>query len=80
MKLGNNIKEFRETRGGISQEALAAVVGVSRQTIISIEKGKYVPNTLLSLKIAKFFDRKVEDVFYLVDDNKNRIRWRVKWE
>ena len=80
MKLGNKIKEFREARGGISQEGLAAVVGVSRQTIISIEKGKYVPNTLLSLKIAKFFDTKVEEVFYLVDDNKNRIRWRVKWE
>lgn len=79
MKLGNDLKKFRENRGNISQEFLANAVGVSRQTIISIEKGKFIPTTLLSLKIAKFFDTKVEDIFYLIDENKNKIRWRVKW-
>ncbi|MEE9117936.1 MAG: helix-turn-helix transcriptional regulator [Calditrichia bacterium] len=43
-------------------------VGVTRQTIISIEKGKYVPSTLLALKLVKFFDKPFEEVFYLIEN------------
>jgi len=67
MKLGTNIKRFRFENGDMSQEALAKEIGVSRQTIISIEKCKYVPSTLLAFKIAKFFNKSIEDVFYLIE-------------
>lgn len=58
----NMLKEFRENNG-YSQEKLALELNVSRQTIISIEKGRYVPSLLLALKIAKKFKCKVEDLF-----------------
>jgi len=68
MKLGNNLRRCRFDKDEISQEALAKEVGVTRQSIISIEKGKYVPSTLLALKLVKFFDKTFEEVFYLIED------------
>jgi putative transcriptional regulator len=68
MRLGNNIKRCRFDRDDMSQEALAAAVGVTRQTIHSIEKGKFVPSTLLAMKIARFFGKTVEEVFFIIDD------------
>lgn len=53
----------------ITQEQLAQKIGVSRQTINAIEQGKYVPSTVLSLKIAREFDKRVEDIFELEDDD-----------
>ena len=50
---------------GTTQEELAETVGVTRQTIIAIEKGNYTPSVLLSLKIAKFFKKSVEEVFQI---------------
>jgi putative transcriptional regulator len=67
VKLGNNIKRFRFEKGEISQQTLADGVGVSRVTINSIENGKFVPSTILALKIAQFFDSIVEEVFYFID-------------
>lgn len=49
----------------ITQAELAGHVGVSRQTINSIESNKYIPSTLLALKIARVFDKKVEEIFHL---------------
>ena len=49
----------------ISQQQLADEIGVSRQTINAIELGKYVPSTILSLKIAKYFEKPVEEIFQL---------------
>ena len=49
----------------ITQQDLAQAVGVSRQTINSIEAGKYVPSTLLSLKIARYFGKPLEQIFQL---------------
>ena len=49
----------------ITQQELAEAVGVSRQTINSIEAGKYVPSTLLSLKIARHFGNPLEEIFQL---------------
>ena len=68
MNLGNNIRRCRFNRNEISQEALAEAIGVTRQTIHSIEKGKYIPSALLAFKISKFFEKNVEEVFYLIDD------------
>ncbi len=61
------VVRLREVRAryGVSQEKLAESVGVTRQTIIAIEKGKYLPSLKLALKIAKFFNLRVEDIFQL---------------
>jgi len=73
MKLGNHVRRFRFDAGEISQESLAERIGVTRQTIISIEKGRFVPSTLLALRIASTFDKPVEDIFFLMDDDSNPI-------
>ncbi|MFT4565990.1 MAG: putative transcriptional regulator [Saprospiraceae bacterium] len=49
----------------ITQEQLAQKIGVSRQTINSIEKGKYVPSTILALKISRLFSKRVDELFLL---------------
>ena len=67
MKLGNHLKRCRFEKDDLSQEGLARAVGVTRQTIYSIEKGKFVPSTLLAIKIARFFSRSVEDIFFLIE-------------
>jgi len=68
MELGNNIRRLRFEKGDISQEVLANGLGVTRQTIHSIEKGKFVPSTPLAFKIALFFDAPVDQVFFIVDN------------
>ena len=52
----------------ITQQELATAVGVSRQTINSIESGKYVPSTVLALKISRYFGKPTDDIFSL-DEN-----------
>lgn len=64
MNLKNNLKEIRNSNS-LSQENLAESVSVSRQTIISIEKGVYQPSVTLAIKIAQKLKLKVEDIFYL---------------
>jgi putative transcriptional regulator len=61
--LQNSVQTKRKA-AGLTQEDLASAVGVTRQTIISIEKGNYVPSVLLALKIARCFKIQVEEVFY----------------
>ena len=60
----NSLKYHREQHG-VTQEQLAATVGVSRQSIISIEKGQYTPTTVLALKLANVLKVTVEDLFHL---------------
>ncbi len=60
----NNLKVLRAIKN-ISQEDLAKQIQVSRQTINAMEKGKYVPSTVLALKLARFFEKPVEDIFTL---------------
>jgi putative transcriptional regulator len=69
LKLGNNLRRCRFEHNEISQQALANAVGVTRLTIHSIEKGKFVPSTLLAFKLARFFEKNVEEVFYLTDED-----------
>ena len=59
----NDVKTLRSDRG-LSQSDLAAALDVSRQTIISIEKGRYTPSLPLAMAIARFFGRAVEEVFH----------------
>ncbi len=58
----NRVRELRE-RKGLTQEELARMVGVTRQTIIAIEKGKYDPSLRLAFKLAKVFGVRIEDLF-----------------
>lgn len=60
--LTNRVQRLR-LKTGITQEELANGVGVSRQTIIAIEKGNYTPSVVLALKIAKFFKTDVDKIF-----------------
>ena len=60
----NNIRVERAIKR-MTQAQLAELIGVSRQTIVAIESEKYVPSTVLSLKIARVFDKRVDDIFKL---------------
>ena len=60
----NNIRLERAIKR-MTQAQLAELIGVSRQTIVAIESEKYVPSTVLSLKIARVFDKRVDDIFEL---------------
>jgi putative transcriptional regulator len=62
----NKIKVYRAMQD-LTQEELAKELGVTRQTIIAIEKEKYDPSLLLAFKIAKFFKMQIEDVFFYQD-------------
>lgn len=63
----NRVEEFRK-KNNENQEDLANIVGVSRQTIISIEKGKYNPSILLAFKIAKHYQKSIEEIFIYEED------------
>lgn len=58
----NQVYDLR-LKESITQEALAEALGVTRQTIIAIEKGNYTPSVILALKIAKFFKKPLEEIF-----------------
>lgn len=60
----NNLKVLRAIKN-ISQEELAKQIEVSRQTINAMEGGKYVPSTVLALKLARYFEKPVEEIFSL---------------
>ena len=60
--ISNKVYELR-FKASITQEALADAIGVTRQTIIAIEKGNYTPSVILALKIAKFFKKPLEQIF-----------------
>jgi putative transcriptional regulator len=55
----------------MTQEELAKAVGVTRQTIHAVEKGKYFPSVLLAYKLAEFFGTTVTEVFYVIKDDEN---------
>ena len=68
MPLKNNLRRLRFDADEMSQQTLAEKAGVTRMTIYSIEKGKYVPSTLLALKFAHIFAKPVDEIFWL-DEN-----------
>ena len=61
------IEEMRNS-AGVRQEELAKAMGVSRQTISSLENGRYNPSITLAYRIAKFFDRTIEEVFIFEEE------------
>lgn len=64
----NKIEEIRKERG-IRQDELAKYMGVSRQTISSLENGRYNPSITLAYKIAKYFDMTIEEVFVFEEED-----------
>ncbi len=62
-RIHNNIRQLRFLHDEMTQKDLAAAVGVTRQTIIALEKGNYSPSLELAFRIARVFDKRLEDVF-----------------
>jgi len=62
-RLSNKVRRLRFDNGELTQQQLADRVGVTRQTIIAIEAGKYAPSLPLAFKLARTFDVSIEDVF-----------------
>ena len=60
----NRVRELRERAGTITQKQLAGLVGVSRQTVVAIEKGRYSPSLDLAFRIAIALDRPIGEVFW----------------
>ena len=65
MALSTKLKEYREAKG-LKQADLAELVGVRRETIVNLEKGKYNPSLKLAMDIAKVFHTTVEELFFLM--------------
>lgn len=65
--INNHIRRFRFERGEMTQEALAQACGVTRQTIIALEAGRYAPSLELAFRIARTFGVSVDDVFQWKD-------------
>ena len=64
-QLSNQIRRLRFEAGQMTQQALADAVGVTRQTIIATEQGRYAPSLPLAIRIARVFNKQVEEVFQL---------------
>lgn len=64
--LSNQIRRLRFMNGEMTQQALAEKAGVTRQTIIALEAGKYVPSLMLAFRLASVFAVRIEDVFQYV--------------
>ena len=62
--LSNCIRELRAEKKGMTQQALADSIGVTRQTVIALESGLYSPSLALALRVAQLFGKKVEEIFW----------------
>ncbi len=62
--LGNHLRRLRFEHGELSQDTLARAVGITRQTIIALEGGHYAPSLELAMRLARFFGKRVDDVFF----------------
>ena len=71
MELGNQIKKYRQ-QNNLSQEELANLVGVTRQTINMIEKGNYNPTLNLCISICKVLDKTLDEIFWEDENNENK--------
>lgn len=65
LQIGNNVRTLRFMNGEMTQKDLAKQVGVSRQTIVAIEKGQCSPTLELCFKLALVFDKTLDEVFYI---------------
>lgn len=68
LTISNQIRRLRFDHNEMTQQQLAAAIGVSRQTIVAVEKGKYNPSLELAFQIAMVFDQPLEEVFYVASE------------
>ena len=68
-KIMNTVRRLRFDHDEMTQEELARKAGVSRQTIIDIESGKYTPSLGLAFKLSEIFNRTIEEIFQVVEEN-----------
>ena len=68
-RLSNKLRRLRFDNGEMTQQQLADKTGVTRQTIIAIESGKYAPSLPLAFKIARTFGKPIEDIFQYEDES-----------
>jgi putative transcriptional regulator len=68
VRVDNSVRDYRQ-RQGLTQEELAQATGVSRQSIISIERGRYIPSLPLALKMARIFRCRTDELFTLGEDD-----------
>jgi putative transcriptional regulator len=61
----NNVRMLRFHQNEMTQADLASLIGVSRQTVVAIEKGQYSPSLELAFKISEVFDKPIEEIFYI---------------
>ena len=66
--LDNCIKDLRTAEDGMTQQALADQVGVTRQTVVALEGGAYTPSLALALRISRLFDKNVEEIFWIDEE------------
>lgn len=62
--VGNHLRRYRFERGEVSQEALARAVGITRQTVIAIEAGRYAPSLELAMRLAWALDCPLQELFF----------------
>ncbi len=65
--IGNKLRQLRFEHAEMTQQALASQVGITRQTVIAIEGGRYAPSLELAMRLARVFGRGVDEVFYWID-------------
>ena len=73
-KISNTVRRLRFDHDEMTQEELAQKAGVSRQTIIAMESGKYTPSLGLAFKLAEIFSRPIEEIFQVVEDGEKELR------
>lgn len=66
--IGNHLRRLRFEHGEISQDTLARAVGITRQTIVALEGGRYAPSLELAMRLALVFGRRVDDIFFWRDE------------
>ena len=64
LPIGNHLRRLRFNHGEMTQDALAKACGITRQTIIALEAGRYAPSLELAFRLARVFGRRVDEVFF----------------
>jgi putative transcriptional regulator len=66
--IGNHLRRLRFEHGEMTQDALAKACGITRQTIIALESGRYAPSLELAFRLARVFGKRVDEVFFWRDE------------
>ena len=80
MNIGNKLRKSRFMHGEITQAKLAEAVGVTRQTIVALETGRYAPSLELAMKLATVFDCSVDELFFWKDIDQAKIKFTLQGE